>query len=231
MLKRTILMAPMALAVAAMRPVPVPAQNQMSSKLAIHHPSAGDLAETLVPEPVVRLTPPPEPPKPESATLAQASSEPASEAKHSPKFDKALRCLALNVYHEARSEPVVGQVAVAAVTLNRVASESFPDSVCGVVEQGGQERNHCQFSWWCDGRTDAPRNKEAWQEALRVSILALSGKAHDPTGGALYYHTTSVSPKWSRSFRRTTRIGRHVFYKPRRAESLRLASSESRSAS
>jgi N-acetylmuramoyl-L-alanine amidase len=204
MLKRTILMAPMALAVAAMRPATLPGQNHSSAKSTIHRSSAGDLAESRVPEPVVRLTPPAESPKPEpiSGTLAS------------------------NLHVKARSEPVVGQVAVAAVTLNRVASQSFPDSVCGVVEQGGQELNHCQFSWWCDGRTDAPRNKEAWQEALRVSLLALSGKAHDPTGGALYYHTTSVHPRWSKVFKRTARIGRHVFYKPRQTGSLRLASAD-----
>jgi N-acetylmuramoyl-L-alanine amidase len=228
MLKRTILMAPMALAVAAMRPATLPGQNHSSAKSTIHRSSAGDLAESRVPEPVVRLTPPAESPKPEpiSGTLASNLHVKASRSKHSRKFDKALQCLALNVYHEARSEPVVGQVAVAAVTLNRVASQSFPDSVCGVVEQGGQELNHCQFSWWCDGRTDAPRNKEAWQEALRVSLLALSGKAHDPTGGALYYHTTSVHPRWSKVFKRTARIGRHVFYKPRQTGSLRLASAD-----
>jgi spore germination cell wall hydrolase CwlJ-like protein len=226
MLKRTILMAPVAFAVAAMRPATLPGQNQLSVKSTIHRSSAGDLAESRVPDPVVRLTPPTEPPKPESAsaTLAQDSHVKASRSRHSRKSDKALRCLALNVYHEARSEPVVGQVAVAAVTLNRVASGAFPDSVCGVVEQGGQERNHCQFSWWCDGRTDAPRNKEAWQEALRVSLRALTGKAPDPTGGALFYHTTSVHPRWSRTFERTARIGRHLFYKPGRAEPLRLAS-------
>jgi N-acetylmuramoyl-L-alanine amidase len=231
MLKRTILMAPMALAVATMRSAPLPGQNQLSAKSTIHRSSAGDLAESRVPEPVVRFTPAAGPPKPESATLAQDSHVKASQSKHSRKLDQALRCLALNVYHEARSEPVVGQVAVAAVTLNRVASGAFPDSVCGVVEQGGQERNHCQFSWWCDGRTDAPKNRDAWDEALRVSLLALSGKAHDPTGGALYYHTTSVHPRWSKVFKRTARIGAHVFYKPRRAESLRLASAQSQSAS
>jgi len=128
---------------------------------------------------------------------------------------KDLECLALNIYHEARSEPEVGQLAVAAVTLNRVYSESFPNSVCGVVKQGGEELNRCQFSWWCDGKKDTPTNREAWDTALRISRLSLQGKATDPTKGALYYHANYVQPRWSRKFERTAQIGAHLFYRPR----------------
>jgi len=137
---------------------------------------------------------------------------------------KDLECLALNVYHEARSEPEVGQLAVAAVTLNRVFSESFPNSVCGVVKQGGQELHRCQFSWWCDGKKDAPTNREAWDTALRISRLSLKGRAADPTKGALYYHAKYVKPKWSRRFERTAQIGAHLFYRPKDVEPIRLAS-------
>jgi spore germination cell wall hydrolase CwlJ-like protein len=132
----------------------------------------------------------------------------------SPKIDQALRCLALNIYHEARSEPAAGQVAVAAVTLNRVGSAAFPNSVCRVVKQGGEQRNRCQFSWWCDGKGDQPTESEAWQRALDIGRLALLGLTDDPTKGALYYHAEHVRPKWSHTFKRTARIGNHVFYKP-----------------
>jgi spore germination cell wall hydrolase CwlJ-like protein len=68
-----------------------------------------------------------------------------------------LRCLALNIYHEARGEPVSGQCAVGHVVMNRVSDNHYPDSICGVVKQGGAvKRYRCQISWWCDGRSDRP---------------------------------------------------------------------------
>ena len=90
-------------------------------------------------------------------------------------LERDLDCLALNIYWEARSESLLGQLAVAAVTLNRVAAPAFPDSVCEVVFQGEERGRHlCQFSWRCDGLDDRPRNLVAWQEARRVARLALS---------------------------------------------------------
>ena len=139
---------------------------------------------------------------------------------HDPK---SVRCLALNIYHEARSEPNTGQEAVASVTLNRVDSESFPNSVCKVVKQGGKKRNRCQFSWWCDGKNDHPKEKAAWQRAQTLARLTLQGETDDPTNGALYYHADYVRPRWSRKFERTARIGRHLFYKPEERQPLRLA--------
>lgn len=127
-------------------------------------------------------------------------------------FEKTLECLAMNVYHEARSEPLKGQVAIAAVTLNRTKSGKFPSSVCDVVKQG--TRRSCQFSWWCDGKKDAPADEEAWESAQRVAWRTLMGLSDDPTKGALYYHADYVKPNWSRRFERTARIGQHLFYKP-----------------
>jgi spore germination cell wall hydrolase CwlJ-like protein len=138
-------------------------------------------------------------------------------------FDAALHCLALNVYHEARSEPQAGQLAVAAVTLNRMRSEAFPDSVCAVVKQGGEQRNRCQFSWWCDGKSDRPTEAEAWNKAQRISRLALLGLVDDPTDEALYYHATYVKPRWSRKLERTVRINQHIFYRPKSADPIQLA--------
>ena len=138
-------------------------------------------------------------------------------------FDETLDCLALNVYHEARSEPEKGQVAVAAVILNRVKSGLFPDSVCRVVKQGGDRRHNCQFSWWCDGKKDSPTEEEAWEDARRVAWKTLMGLSEDPTHGALYYHATRVKPSWAQSFTRTARIGHHVFYKPVQSREMRLS--------
>lgn len=135
-------------------------------------------------------------------------------AERDAELDRDLHCLALNIYHEARSEPEAGQIAVARVTLNRVASESFPESVCGVVKQGGGQRHRCQFSWWCDGQSDQPTETRAWRRSLEIGRRVLADEVPDPTHGALYYHADYVKPNWSSRFQRTARIGRHLFYRP-----------------
>ena len=128
--------------------------------------------------------------------------------------DGELECLALNIYFEARSEPSEGQLAVAYTTLNRVADQKFPDSVCEVVQQGGEAKLHqCQFSWWCDGKSDKVYEESAWQMSLVVAERALRNRYNDPTGGALFYHTTDVRPYWSRHFKLLAKIGKHLFYR------------------
>lgn len=124
-----------------------------------------------------------------------------------------LRCLALTVYWEARSLSPRGHRSVAHVALNRVASDEFPESVCQVVYQGGEIRHQCQFSWWCDGKADAPTNPEAWREAVSTARNALEGETDDPTGGALYFYSENVRPSWAARFSRTTKIDGHIFYR------------------
>lgn len=127
-----------------------------------------------------------------------------------------LTCLAHNIYWEARSEPLAGRIAVATVTLNRVRDPLFPADLCDVVRKGGARIRHgCQFSWWCDGKADEPRDRTAWRQAVAVAEDALAGLRDDPTGGALWYHADYVAPPWSQALRRMTRIGRHIFYGPR----------------
>jgi spore germination cell wall hydrolase CwlJ-like protein len=126
-----------------------------------------------------------------------------------------VECLALNIYHEARGEPADGQVAVAQVVLNRVADRRFPSDICGVVKQGFQPRRRdCQFSWWCDGRSDRPLEPLAWDESKRLAEAVLAGQHKDPTGGALWYHADSVTPKWRMAIIPARKIGRHQFYLP-----------------
>lgn len=139
---------------------------------------------------------------------------------HGEPHSQALACLAMNIYWEARSEKPDGQMAVAAVTLNRVGHEEFPDTVCGVVKQGGERRNQCQFSWWCDGRKDIPDDPAAWHRARLIARNALEGKLADPTAGALYYHAAYVTPLWADGKKRTARIGRHVFYTAKKPSGL-----------
>lgn len=125
-------------------------------------------------------------------------------------------CLAKAIYFEARGETETGRRAVAAVVLNRVAKEGFPDTVCGVVRQGGQ-RPPCQFSWWCDGKSDTPTEGKAWAAAQAMAEDAMEGWEDDPSHGALFFHHTSVRPGWRRSFEKTVRIGTHIFYRLREA--------------
>jgi len=124
-----------------------------------------------------------------------------------------LRCLALNIYWEARSESIPGQIAVGAVTLNRVQSPRFPANVCDVVRQGGEVRRHrCQFSWWCDGKKDEPLEANAWRRAMTLARLISAGAVDDPTEGALWYHADYVKPKWASAKEKVAKIGRHIFY-------------------
>jgi len=92
-----------------------------------------------------------------------------------------IRCLALNIYFEARGEPESGQVAVGHVVMNRVASSRFPGTVCDVVQQGGSlRRNRCQFSWWCDGRSDIPGNERLWEKSAELALKVYWGRTVDP---------------------------------------------------
>lgn len=144
-----------------------------------------------------------EPDPAEGAQLARADLLPPEE----------LECLALNVYFEAGGEPRVGKLAVAWVTLNRWADERFPDTLCGVVKQGGEARWRCQFHWWCDGLPDDPQNPDRWDAAERAAREAVNGQRPDPTGGALFFHNGGVQPAWSHVKTATAQIGHHTFYR------------------
>lgn len=113
------------------------------------------------------------------------------------------------MYWEARGEGREGMLAVGSVVLNRVADSRFPDSACNVVYQGG-ETPPCQFSWWCDGRSDRPTDREQWAVSLAVAEELLTTHPPDPTNGALFFHNTSIRAPWRRML--VARIGNHVFY-------------------
>ncbi len=124
-----------------------------------------------------------------------------------------LECLALNIYHEARGEPPTGQIAVAHVVLNRAGDGRFPNHVCDVIKDGGEVRRHrCQFSWWCDGRSDKPTDRAAWRASWQMAAAVLTEHTADPTAGALWYHADYVSPYWADAMRPVATIGRHTFY-------------------
>jgi hypothetical protein len=127
---------------------------------------------------------------------------------------RELRCMATAVYFEARGETVRGQIAVGQVIMNRARSDFYPNTICGVVFQGQWNRNACQFSFACDGVTDAPKEKEEWATALDVAKQVISGKVYlSDIADATHYHAVYVRPDWRKDVTRIKQIGVHIFYK------------------
>lgn len=127
---------------------------------------------------------------------------------------KEKRCLATAIYFEARGESIRGQQAVAQVIMNRVRLNYYPNTICGVVYEGADRLNSCQFSFACDRKADVPREKREWEIANEVAQDTIDGKIWLPeVGTASHYHATYVSPRWTSLMTRTTRIGIHVFYR------------------
>ena len=122
-------------------------------------------------------------------------------------------CLAEALYFEARGESLVGQVAVAEVILNRVDDGRYPDSVCGVVQQGYDEPGACQFSFFCDGKPEEINNREVFDRVGKIAWVMLEGKPRILTGKATHFHATHVRPSWANRLVRTAQIGDHIFYR------------------
>lgn len=189
-----------ALANAATLDIPV-RQDQ-----SVRSPDAPDQAP--VPAPQIAATPVAEPSEakseteiPEYQTLsaAVAAQDPSGAADHE------LNCLAVGVYYEAKGEPLAGQLAVAAVILDRTTSGRFPRTVCSVLTQRGQ------FSFVRAGQVPVPPANAAWRQAMAVARVAQKNLWSSPVEGALYFHARYVSPGWKRS--RVGAVGNHVFYR------------------
>ena len=127
---------------------------------------------------------------------------------------EALLCMSLNIYFEARSEPIQGQIAVAETTLNRVRSPDYPDTVCGVVLQ--ENENGCSFSWWCDGLSDEPEEQNSFHTSKALAKLMLEDGDYIYVVGnqVTHYHTKDITPYWVDSFEYVKSVGKHVFYRP-----------------
>ena len=134
-------------------------------------------------------------------------------------------CLAENVYHEARNQPAAGQMAVMSVTMNRVKDPRFPNTICEVVREGPHRpswkgtgemipvRHRCQFSWYCDGKSDKTPDQTAWEQALTIAQGVHTGNLDDFVEGATHYHATYVLPEWAETKTPIVQIGEHVFYR------------------
>lgn len=135
-------------------------------------------------------------------SLTGDSSGGSSSSSGTGSSSSDVYLLARCVYGEARGESYKGQVAVAAVVLNRVRSSSFPNTISGVIYQPGA------FSVVSDGQINLTPN----DTALKAARDAMNG--WDPTGGCLYYYNPAkTSNKWILSRPIMMRIGNHVFCK------------------
>ncbi len=121
--------------------------------------------------------------------------------------DPEQDCLANAVYFEARGEPIEGQLAVADVVMNRVASEKYPDTICEVVTQPWQ------FSFVRRGVIPkADRSSEAWRKAVAISEIVLKDIDTKVDKDVLWYHADYVAPSWGKRLNREEKIGLHIFY-------------------
>ena len=165
----------------------------------------------------------------------ESNIEPEVELEVNFDIEEA-RCLAENIYHEARNQGTAGWLAVAAVTMNRVIDNRFPNTICEVVFQAETKeswktkskkdildserifypiRHRCQFSWYCDGKSDDLNNINVFMEIMSFTRLLLTSQAvmFDITDGATFYHADSITPSWAKSKIKTIEIGDHIFYR------------------
>lgn len=128
--------------------------------------------------------------------------------------EKQIHCLAKNIYFEAKGEPEKGKVAVAFVTMNRIKSGLYPNDVCSVVTQ--KTGSVCQFSWFCQKKALTQPDSREYNKIVPIAYDVYINHQYmrDPTRGALFFHADYVAPSWSKRFKRTEVIGRHIFYKP-----------------
>lgn len=133
-------------------------------------------------------------------TLAAMGISEQQQGSASSQGSGDLALLARLISAEARGEPYNGQVAVGAVVLNRVEHPSFPNSISGVIYQGGA------FTCITDGQFNEP----VAESAYRAAQDAMNGS--DPSGGAIYYFNPSTATsKWIWSRPLLVTIGKHRF--------------------
>lgn len=130
--------------------------------------------------------------------------------------NRDLNCLALNIYHESRGEPEAGQLAVAKVTLNRVKSKRYPNTICDVVYEKRwdwiRKRYVGAFSWTEFDKPIKVKSK-AWYRAWSIAEIVYNDKSKNLLKGALFFHAKYIKPSWARKKKPVARIGTHIFYK------------------
>ena len=152
----------------------------------------------------------------QSVEFQHKSIETQQKSIQAQQQNRELHCLALNVYHEARGEPTIGQYAVAEVTMNRVASKRYPDTVCEVVYEKRWDRirkRHVGAFSWTELDFVSTSDVKAWERAKEVAERVFYGREEPRVNGALFYHARRIRPSWARKKVQVARIGRHIFYR------------------
>lgn len=142
---------------------------------------------------------------------------------------RQIMCLAKNIYFEARGEGERGMEAVGFVTINRMLSDKFPNTICKVVYQAKLKvkaksdrpedmipyKHKCQFSWFCDGKKDTIKQDASWDKSYNIAynMYLTYEKQNDITKGATFYHANYVKPSWRKRVQQTVVIGEHLFYR------------------
>lgn len=152
-------------------------------------------------------------PAPKAEAITQPEAQAVDPVGKAP-LDDAITCFARSIYWEAKGGASADMEAVASVVMNRLGHEGFPDTVCAVVKQGS-ETHACQFSWWCDGRSDQIEEDAPYAIAKEIARKALNQQLTDRTQGAMYFHGRNVSPDWAKEYIKTAETGKFFFYKPR----------------
>lgn len=171
---------------------------------------AVDKAQVLEQKVAARQAPTPVP-KAEAITPAEVQ---AVDPVGKESVDDAITCLSRTIYWEAKGGEASDMEAVADVVLNRLGHEGFADTVCGVVKQGAQKKN-CQFSWWCDGRSDQVQEEDRYTIAKEIARKALNRQLQDRTGGAVFFHDRHVTTGWGKEYVKTAETDKFLFYKVR----------------
>jgi len=200
------------------------AEPELTTDMLMGYIARGSIAENSAVSAIASFTSPApakRAPSIDAAALAayvEESYQPLAERLEHANAERD--CLTQAIYHEARGESEAGQLAVANVIVNRARSGKFPDSLCGVIYQNANKgRYRCQFTFACDGRSDAPGERRAWARSAALAHEVYVEFATGDTvgavpGSALYYHTTAVRPNWANTYSAVAQIGSHIFYSP-----------------
>ena len=128
-------------------------------------------------------------------------------------------CLVEALYHEARSESLLGMLSVANVILTRKESSTFPNTICKVVHQGKYWKDNpikdkCHFSYWCDGRPERFTDMAGLIKSINVAEMSLKGIQVRQTVGSTHYHASYITPSWASNphFKALGQLGNHIFY-------------------
>tara|TARA_R110000824_G_scaffold191469_2_gene373191 strand:+ start:519 stop:1148 length:630 start_codon:yes stop_codon:yes gene_type:complete len=134
------------------------------------------------------------------------------------------------IYFEARDQPLIGQLAVGQVAMNRVKDDRYPNNMCDVITQGKIDdppeapvmRFKCQFSFYCDGLSDAIKDEAAFRIAAKLAAGVIRQDWIDPTEGSTHYHSVDVNPSWAKTMTREVRIENHIFYRWERTDKMKV---------